>query len=100
MTAAVKRTPRFHGTPLVAWEPATGAQTYQVQWSKTRYPWKTEGTPIETPATAVVLPLRKPGRWYYRVRGVNPSLPSGAKTMTWSAPVALEISGDVFSIVK
>jgi hypothetical protein len=100
MTAAVKRTPRFHGTPLVAWEPATGAQTYQVQWSKTRYPWKTAGTPIETPATAVVLPLRKPGRWYYRVRGVNPSLPSGAKTMTWSAPVALEISGDVFSIVK
>jgi hypothetical protein len=100
MTAAVRRAPRFHGTPLVAWEPATGAQTYQVQWSKSRYPWKTVGTPIETPATAVVLPITKPGRWYYRVRGVNPSLPSGAKTMTWSAPVELSISGDVFSVVS
>jgi hypothetical protein len=100
MTAAVKKTPLFHGTPLVAWQPATGAQTYQVQWSTKRYPWKAEGTPLETPATSIVLPLKTPGTWYYRVRGVNPSLPAGAKYMTWSAPVEIKISGDVFAIVK
>jgi hypothetical protein len=100
LTSAVQRVPLFHATPLVAWEPTTGAQTYEVQWSRTRYPWKTVGTPIETPATAVVLPIAKPGRWYYRVRGVNPSLPAGAKAMTWSAPVEIAISGDVFSVVK
>jgi hypothetical protein len=100
MTAAVEKTPLFHATPLVAWEPATGAQTYQVQWSKKRYPWAPAAAPVETPATALVLPVTKPGTWYYKVRGVNPSLPAGAKYMSWSDPVELRISGDVFSVVK
>ena len=99
MVAAVKKTPLFYATPLVAWEPATAAQTYQVQWSKKRYPWKAESS-VETPATALVLPLEVPGTWYYRVRGVNPSLPAGAKYMTWSAPVEIRISGNVFTVVK
>jgi hypothetical protein len=100
MVAAVRRAPLFHATPLVAWEPATGAQTYQVQWSKRRYPWAAaNAAPLETPATSVVLPIRKPGTWYYRVRGVNPALPAGAQTMTWSKPVEIRISGDVFAVV-
>ena len=30
--------PSFYGTPLVAWQPALGADQYQVQWSKTKLP--------------------------------------------------------------
>jgi hypothetical protein len=99
MVAAVKRTPAFHATPLVAWQPATGAQTYEVQWSKQRYPWRPAGS-ITTPATSIVLPLKKPAVWYYKVRGINPSLPAGAQNMTWSAPVGIKISGNVWTVVR
>jgi hypothetical protein len=97
MVAAVKPRPSFHARPLIAWQPAIGAQSYQVQWSKKLYPWKPTGS-ITTRATAVVLPLSKPGHWYYKVRGINPSLPVGAQNMDWSRPVSIAISGNVFRI--
>ncbi len=56
--------------PLIAWTPSTGAATYDVEWSKTSYPWQKAGA-LQTPATSALLPL-KPGTWYYRVRGNNP----------------------------
>ena len=65
--------PSFYGTPLVAWQPALGADQYQVQWSKKSYPWVKVGEKF-TYATSALLPL-EPGLWYYRVRGVNFSLP-------------------------
>jgi hypothetical protein len=34
------------------------------------------------------------------VRGINPALPVGAEAMTWSKPVRLRVSGDIFIIVK
>lgn len=99
MVAAVTKTPYFHSTPLVAWRPAIGAQTYRVEWSKTRYPWVPAGH-LDTAATAVLLPVEQPGYWYYRVRGVNPALPPGAQYMTWSQPVRIRISGQVWKLVK
>jgi hypothetical protein len=45
-----------------------------------------------------VLPV-SPGRWYFRVRGLNFSLPKKPE-MTWSQPVALRISKPRFKIVK
>ena len=98
LTSAVRSTPSFYGSPLAAWMPALGADQYQVQWSKTRYPWVTAGERF-TYATSALLSL-EPGRWFYRVRGVNFSLPGTARAMTWSAPVALRVTKPTFTVVK
>ncbi len=95
----------FYGSPLVAWTPALGATVYEVQWSKKRYPFKPEPNPQNQNAlgtlvlgTSAVLPL-KPGRWYYRVRGFNYSLPTGAQQMSWSDPAKIVVAKPKFSIV-
>jgi hypothetical protein len=98
LAPAAKATPVFYGTPLVAWEPVNGATEYEVQWSKSLSPWKTEGTPVKTGATSAMLPLT-PGKWYYRIRGLNPLLP-GRPEMTWSKSVTLKIAKPRFKIVK
>ena len=98
LTTASRTMPSFYGTPLVAWQPALGADQYQVQWSKTRYPWAKAGEKF-TYATSLSLPL-EPGVWYYRVRGVNFSLPGTARAMTWSAPVGVRVSKPTFAVVK
>jgi hypothetical protein len=98
LTAAVGKTPSFYGSPLVAWEPALGADQYQVQWSKTSYPWRAEGEKY-TYATSALLPVT-PGRWFYRVRGVNFALPGTARAMTWSAPIELRVAKPTFAVVK
>jgi len=98
LTAAASSKPAFYGTPLVAWSPALGADQYQVQWSKTSYPWRKEGEKL-TYATSALLPL-SPGQWYYRIRGINFSLPGTARAMTWSKPVGLTVSRPTFTVVK
>ena len=98
LTAAVGARPTFYGSPLVAWEPALGADQYQLQWSKTRYPWVKAGETL-TYATSALLSLAA-GDWYYRVRGVNFSLPGTARAMTWSAPVAIRVAKPTFTVVK
>jgi hypothetical protein len=98
LTAAASSKPAFYGTPLVAWSPALGADQYQVQWSKTSYPWRKEGEKL-TYATSAMLPL-DPGKWFYRVRGINFSLPGTARAMTWSKPVGLTVSRPTFTVVK
>ena len=98
LTAAATATPAFYGTPLVAWVPALGADQYQVQWSKTSYPWRKEGEKL-TYATSAMLPL-EPGKWFYRVRGINFSLPGTARAMTWSKPVGVTVSRPTFTVVK
>jgi len=98
LTAAATSKPSFYGTPLVAWGPALGADQYQVQWSRTSYPWRTEGEKL-TYATSALLPL-EPGRWFYRIRGINFSLPGTARAMTWSKPVGLSVSRPTFTVVK
>ena len=90
----------FYGSPIVAWNPALGAHGYEVQWSKQAEPFKAVGTPIYTWSTSAVLPL-KPGKWYYRVRGINLVLAPGAQPMAWPAnPIKLVIAKPTFKIVK
>jgi hypothetical protein len=101
VTAAAHKLPRFQFLPLIAWQPALGAQLYDVEVSRTTYPWKAT-IQQQTHATSLLLPLTKNqvGTWYYRVRGVNPNLPDKAQTMTWSKPVPIRITGDVFAVAK
>ena len=98
LTSAAVARPSFYGAPLVAWEPALGADQYQVQWSKTRYPWVKAGEKF-TFATSALLTL-EPGVWFYRVRGVNFSLPGTARAMSWSAPVGVKVAKPTFAVVK
>jgi hypothetical protein len=101
VVASASRVPVVHDSPLVAWQPAVGATTYDVELSKRQYPWKPTWS-TSTPATSIVLPLARAqvGTWWYRVRGVNPALPVGAQAMSWSKPVRIRVTGDSFVILK
>jgi hypothetical protein len=96
LVAASTAAPTFFGKPVVAWKPAPGAQTYEIQWSKKSYPWKTAGK-LVTPATSALLDLPV-GHWYYRVRGLDRTLP-GLPGLTWSDVAQLTISPPTFSVV-
>jgi hypothetical protein len=90
----------FYGPPVVAWNPAWGAQAYEVQWSKkTGDDFERAAAPILTWSTSAVLPLT-PGTWYYRVRGLNLAMPKGSQTMAWSNEVKVMIAKPRFTIVK
>jgi hypothetical protein len=102
---AGRSTQAFYGYPLVAWTPALGASAYEVQWSKTRYPFKPQPNPLNqgalgtmTIGTAAVLPLQA-GTWYYRVRGFNINLPTGAQQMSWSDPAKIVVAKPKFRVV-
>ena len=105
LVAASAKSPTFYGQPLVAWTPALGAWAYQVQWSKSRYPFRAEahpttGTPgMLTFSTAATLPL-SPGTWYYRVRGINYELGGNAQHMSWSGPARLRVVRPKFTVVS
>lgn len=97
--------PAFYGSPLVAWTAALGAEVYAVEWSKTRHPFKPEADPATTALgmmtvnTSTVLPL-EPGTWYYRVRGYDYSLPTGAQAMSWSDPQRVIVTPPTFTVVS
>jgi hypothetical protein len=95
----------FYGYPLVAWTPALGASAYEVQWSKTRYPFTPQPNPQNqgalgtmTLGTSAVLPLPA-GTWWYRVRGFNLNLPTGAQQMSWSDPSRIAVAKPKFRVV-
>ena len=96
--------PAFYGSPLVGWTPALGASAYAVQWSKSRSPFRPETDPatgalgLMTLNTSAVLPL-EPGTWYYRVRGYDHSMPTGAQAMSWSDPQRLVVTRPTFRVV-
>ena len=88
----------------MSWTPALGAEGYEVQWSKTQYPFNpitasTGALGIMTSATSVVLPVT-PGTWWYRVRGFDWSLPTGAQQMSWSDPAKLVVAAPKFKLVS
>lgn len=88
----------FYGRPLVAWLPVPGADTYEVEWSPSRYPWRAvKRIPVDG-GTATMLPL-KPGNWWYRIRGINSALPQGHQFMTWSQPLQLAVAKPKFRLV-
>src|SRR5919204_5378801 len=102
---SARSTSKFYGNPLVAWTPAFGAYAYEVQWSKTRYPFKPQPNPQNgnalgtmTSGTSAVLPL-SPGTWYYRVRGFDFSLRTGSQQMSWSDPARIVVAKPKFRVV-
>ncbi len=101
---SARQSETFYRPPLVAWTPALRSLAYQVQWSKTKYPFVPEADPatgaagILTGATAYVLPLTT-GTWYYRVRGYDYGLPTGSQQMGWSDPAKIVIAKPTFTIV-
>lgn len=99
LVAAQTSVPSFFKAALIAWQPALGATGYEVQWSKTRYPWKSASTtPYYTAATSVLLEGLTPGIWYYRVRGIDPYVPGPVKQMTWSTPVEIKLVKPTYSV--
>jgi len=105
LIAASTGSAAFYGPPLVAWAPALGADAYEVHWSKSLYPFRAEASGkggsvgLQTPSTSATLPLR-PGTWFYRVRGINFSVPGGASRMSWSNSVKLTVTKPRFVVVK
>ncbi len=91
------QTAKFYGQPLVAWTAALGGTNYEVQWSHKSYPFAPKGTRY-TFGTSAVLPLT-PGTWFYRVRGFDYNLPTGAQAMAWSLPTKLVVTAPKFRIV-
>jgi hypothetical protein len=98
--AAAGANPVVFASPIAAWQPVIGASKYQVEMSRSLYPWHATKA-VGTPATSVVLPVTKydAGVWYYRVRGFNESLPAGARAMAWSDPVRVRVTGNRIAIV-
>ena len=95
LLAQAGRRPTVYSSPLVAWRPVVGATEYEIQWSRTTYPWRRQGA-VRTVATSAVLNLPA-GTWYYRVRGLN-AAQVGTPAMTWSAPVAVRVVRPTFRI--
>lgn len=94
-----KRTrPSFYGRVVVAWRPAAGAARYQVQWSRRADPFTPAGS-VKTPSTSALLNLKK-GVWYYRVRGIDSSLPTNNRGMTWSDPQYVKILPRTFRLLR
>ena len=67
-STSAAHTSTFYGAPLIAWTPAFNADIYEVQYSKTRYPFKPEVDPrssvkgFMTFSTSDVLPLKTRAR--------------------------------------
>jgi hypothetical protein len=90
--------PRFFGRVAVAWKPAPGATRYQVQWSKKAAPFRPVGG-LTTPSTAALI-NPDPGVWYYRVRGLDMSLPTRNQGMSWSDVQYVKIEPRTFAVKR
>lgn len=109
LTSALHTT-AFYGAPLVSWTPALGAWAYEVQYSRTQYPFRPEVDPRSgttgymTTGTSTVLPItpdcgKSTCTWWYRVRGFDYSVPGSQQQMSWSDPAALVVARPTFRIV-
>ena len=90
--------PSFYGRLVIAWRPAPGAARYQVEWSKKANPFKAVAS-VTTPSTSVLV---NPGAgvWYYRVRGVDKTLPTKMRGMTWSDAQYVKVLPKTFTVSK
>jgi hypothetical protein len=96
--SASNNSPAFYGRIVVAWKPAAGANRYQVQWSRKANPFKAAGS-AKTVSTSVLLNLPD-GVWYYRVRGIDTSIPGTMQGMTWSDPQFVRALARKFTVLK
>ena len=60
LLAQAGRRPVVYSTPLVAWRPVIGATGYEVQWSRSKYPWRARGS-VLTVRDLVGAPDSAPG---------------------------------------
>lgn len=95
---AQSNAPSFFGKVVVAWRPAPGATQYTVQWSRKANPFTPAGS-VKTASTSTLLNLSD-GVWYYRVRGIDKSIPSLKQGMSWSDPQYLRIAPRTFSVSR
>ena len=98
LVAAAQPSPKFYGQPLVAWQPIAAADEYEIQVSRSKYPWRSRGS-LVTPTTSVTLNL-SPGTWYYRVRGLDAEMTGSHPELSWSAPVKIVFTKPRFKIVR
>ena len=89
--------PEFFQRIVAAWKPAVAANKYEVQFSKKKKAWKTLKRKF-TVGTQLQVKLA-PGTWYYRVCGLDLSLP-GSPGLAWSDPVEVEMIAPTFTIVS
>ncbi len=97
LVAARTLTPTFYRAALIGWQPAKGATGYEVQWSRTRTPWRAKAA-VFTASTSMLLDELTPGTWFYRVRGIDPYVAGPVKQMTWSTPVKITIAKPKFLV--
>ncbi|MDQ2983639.1 MAG: hypothetical protein M3R70_06920 [Actinomycetota bacterium] len=97
LVSATRPRPTFYGPVTVAWQPALSASQYEIEWSRKAYPWSKVASQL-TYGTSATLPLSV-GKWYYRVRGLNFSVPNKPQ-MSWSDPVALVLAKPTFRVVR
>ena len=97
LRAASVNKPTFYGAPLVAWKPVLGASFYEVQWSKSSYPWRPAGN-LYTYSTQTTLKLQ-PGKWFYRVRGIDLYVQPGAEQLAWSEHTGIVVAKPKFRVV-
>ena len=95
---SASQTSTFYGTPLVAWPPIMRADRYELEWSANPNTFTQPGT-IMTASTSSMLPVGV-GTWYYRVRGFDDNLPTGAQSLGWSATSKIVVAGAKFKVVK
>ena len=98
LVSASTRHSQFYGSPLVAWTASPAAAAYDVEWirSQTRpKDWSSAGR-LRTFATSAALRVA-PGTWWYRVRGIDDSLP-GNREMRWSGPNSVRIAKPTFRV--
>ena len=95
---AASSVPRVYGnTPLVTWTPVPTADRFELQWSRTRYPFAAAGN-LVTQTTSGILSL-SPGVWYYRVRGIDVQIPK-SQSMAWSSVRKIKVAKPVFRVVS
>ncbi len=87
----------YGNTPLLTWTPVPAADTYEVQWSRTRYPFVALGK-VTTQATSATL-LLAPGVWYYRVRGIDVQV-AKSQSMAWSSVRKLKIAKPTYRVSR
>ena len=88
----------FYGSPIVAWRPAPGQRRIRSSGHERSTPWRSARRLDVTAGTSVSLPL-KSGSYWYRVRGVDPAMPTGRQFMTWSTPLSITVAQPKFRLV-
>ncbi len=93
--SAAASPPSFYGGSLVAWTPAHGCGGYDVEWSRTQYPWKAAGGSRRLRRPRCFRSSPAPGGIGFADQPVLP----GNQRMSWSNPVRLRIATPTFRVV-